>query len=74
MEAIKKAVAFAPGNPIFAHILDLQKQGRWDEKWIPRIAKQGWIVVTSDRGKKGGKKKGAKLPLVCKMNNVTISS
>jgi PIN like domain len=55
----------------FTHILDFQKQGVLDEEWIPRIAKEGgWIVVTSDRGRRGPKK-GAKLPIVCKRHGVT---
>ncbi|NQT37489.1 MAG: hypothetical protein HQ581_08375 [Planctomycetes bacterium] len=46
-------------------------EGIWDEVWIPEAAKEGWIVISADRGKKGGRKKGEKLPRVCRDFQVT---
>jgi len=40
-----------------------------DNAWIPKIAGQGWIVISADRGK--GKKRGGKLPMICQANGVT---
>jgi len=46
-------------------------EGIWDEVWIPEAAKEGWIIISADRGKKGGCKKGEKLPRVCRDVQVT---
>ena len=36
------------------HVRSLYGEGVWDEVWVPKIAKEGWIVISADRGKKGG--------------------
>ena len=41
-----------------------------DDVWVPKIAPEGWIVVTGDSGK-GGTGKGEKLPFVCAKSGVT---
>jgi len=46
-------------------------EGIWDEVWIPEAAEEGWIVISADRGRKGGRKKGEKLPRVCRNYGVT---
>ncbi len=53
-----------------SHVLDFQAQGVRDEDWIPRIANEGWIVISGDRGR-GGMKKGEPLPRVCLKYGVT---
>lgn len=71
MDLLRKSIiALSVDEPEFAHVLDFQKQGEFDDVWIPRIAQDDWIVVTSDRGRRG-KKNGKKLPLVCKQHQVT---
>jgi hypothetical protein len=53
-----------------AHIFDRYNSGDWDEKWLPELEKD-WLVITADRGKRGGVKKGQKLPSVCKSLGIT---
>lgn len=57
-------------RPELRHILEFQQQGVWDEQWIPRVASEGWILITADRGKKGSKK-GEKLPRLCVRHRIT---
>lgn len=52
------------------HLFDLGLGGQWDEVWIPKIADQGWIVISADRGM-GGIKKGQPFPRVCLQYGVT---
>ncbi len=58
-----------PGEPTLFHLSDLDLLGQLDEEWIPKIAADGWIVVTSDAGKKG--LKGGKLPRLCREHKIT---
>lgn len=51
-------------HPQIGHVLEFQREGVWDDEWIPERAKEGWILISQDRGK-GGTKKGAKLPHLC---------
>ena len=44
------------------HCLDFQKQGIPDEQWIPEMARNRFMVITADRGKRTN---GKKLPLLC---------
>jgi len=55
-------------KPVIAHLLDYFAAGVTDAMWIPKVATEGWIVVSGDRGKKSG---GAKLPEVCAAHAVT---
>jgi hypothetical protein len=52
----------------FCHVLDFQKQGVPDTEWVPRIASEGYIVVSGDGGKRCGR---AKLPRICAAHKVT---
>ena len=36
--------------------------------WIPEVAKDGWVIITGDRGKKGKK---PKLPVICLHYKIT---
>ena len=75
VDALKKLLEFAEpeSSALLQHKLTFHGHGPgvWDEVWIPEAAKEGWIVVSSDRGKRGGKKKGEKLPRVCIAHGVT---
>lgn len=50
------------------HVLDFQGEGETDDKWVPRLAVEDWIVVSCDRGKQFG---GPKLPALCQHFKVT---
>jgi hypothetical protein len=52
------------------HVLDFQKQGIWDEVWVPQIKSEGRIVITGDGGR-GGVSKGEKLPRLCARYGIT---
>lgn len=55
----------------FQSVSDFRKgPGVHDEIWVPRLEKQGCIILTSDRGR-GGKGKGEKLPLLCRRHGIT---
>ena len=56
--------------PEIKHILEFQEQGGLDEDWIPRMASEGWVLITADRGKKM-RGKGEKLPRLCVKYGVT---
>ncbi|MHB1421905.1 MAG: PIN-like domain-containing protein [Gemmataceae bacterium] len=71
LDAVATYLAASEQKPDLSHVLDFQQQGIFDETWIPRIAAEGWIVITADRGKRGGRSKGEKLPFVCQQFGVT---
>jgi hypothetical protein len=75
MDALAALVRFAEAESraVVEHKLRFHGDppGIWDEVWIPKAGKEGWIIISADRGKKGGTKKGDKLPRVCRANNVT---
>jgi len=50
------------------HLFKFAKASEKDEVWIPRIAPGGWLVVSTDRGKRCG---GKKLPAICREHKVT---
>lgn len=68
---LKSVLATAPEKPCLRHILEFQSQGVHDEVWLPRISKDGWIIVTADRGRQGRTGKGEKLPVLCRQYDVT---
>ena len=57
-------------TPNCAHLCDFFASGTLDNDWIPQIATEGgWIVITSDAGRKTNK--GGKLPRLCKEFGIT---
>jgi hypothetical protein len=71
MESMFQIIAAStadPEKPEFRHIVDHQKQGALDADWVPKVASEGWIVITADRGKRCG---GAKLPQLCRLHGIT---
>lgn len=50
---------------------DLEYEGEKDEDWIPKIAGQGWVLITGDRGRRPKSNTGEKLPIVCKACGIT---
>jgi len=75
MDALVGVVRFA--EPEFSAVLEHKLNfhghgpGIWDEQWIPQAAPEDWIIISTDRGKKGGKKKGEKLPRLCVTFGIT---
>lgn len=67
MEELQKLV---PGTPQFAHISDFFQQGTPDNVWIPQVAQEGWIVVSTDRGR-NRPTYGGKLPVLCQESKIT---
>jgi hypothetical protein len=51
-----------------AHVLDFYEPGTPDPEWLPRLAEEGWIVITADRAKRSG---GPKLPFLCAQLGIT---
>ncbi|MGE5611222.1 MAG: hypothetical protein ACM359_18375 [Bacillota bacterium] len=68
VERLAGLLTVFPEKPAISHVLDLYAQGRPDDEWIPKVAKEGWIVVSGDRARRYG---GAKLPRICAQLNVT---
>lgn len=52
-----------------AHLATIQQSGKSDDEWIPEIAEKGYVVITTDRGKKPSR--GGKLPFLCRKHGVT---
>ena len=60
-EALRKLIGFHRHQVGVIHIFDRFPPGTHDEQWVPAIAKENWIVVSVDRGKRPG----PKLPRLC---------
>lgn len=69
-EAFGQFLKFCPEIEETKHLIDMQK-GAQDDEWVPVIAKDGWIIISTDRGRKGTKGRGERLPIVCKRHNIT---
>jgi hypothetical protein len=67
MEELKQQLL--PDDPLFAHLTDFFSSGTPDSEWIPKLAKDGWIVISTDGAKK--KNRGGKLPEICKSMGIT---
>jgi len=73
MDAIHGVVKLGPLRPLeMRHVLEYQRPGTPDSKWIPALAADGnWIVLTSDSGKSGRGGLAEKLPLLCLKHSVS---
>ncbi len=70
MDTLLRLLEFGEDEVELKHIRDFQLNGIPDEQWIPEVAaKEGWVVITADRGKKGGATE--KLPRICAQHGVT---
>ena len=66
LEPIRSLAWLDPRDIEIEHVLSFQQPGVHDDKWIPGIAEEGWLVITSDRGGRGNSQsKGRKLTRVC---------
>ena len=68
VKALSAILHFHPSKPLFKSLLEYYESGTLDPEWIKGIAEDGWVVITSDRGKKSG---GDKLPRLCRKYQVT---
>jgi len=69
LDAVKAILGFSALDADVAHVVQLYGAGTLDDVWIPRAASEGWIIVTTDRGKQ--KSRGGKLPELCKRYRLT---
>jgi hypothetical protein len=58
-------------KPEVRHVLQLAPAGTRDEDWIPKIASEGWTVISADGGRWPRKNKGEKLPRLCANHKIT---
>jgi len=67
--AIGQLLAFYRPAPKVMHLIDFEGQeGTDDRKWIPKLSEGGWVVISSDMGRK---KRDARLPAICRMAGIT---
>lgn len=57
-----------PETPVIKHVLDYFQSGSSDAEWIPQVAREDFIVISFDRGRRYG---GPKLPQICAEYGVT---
>jgi hypothetical protein len=74
---LSELVAMGRGEkPEIRHVLEFAPAGTRDEDWIPKLAPEGWTVITSDGGRTPNKKRGEKPPRLrarCAVTHVLIS-
>lgn len=58
---------------VLRSVVKYQRDGVPDKEWIPKIAAEGgWIIISSDRGKRNKREKfDEKLPYLCRSHRVT---
>ena len=49
-------------NQDFATYWKSRRQGTHDEEWVPKLATEGWTVITADGGRTPNRNRGEKLP------------
>jgi hypothetical protein len=64
---INKMLSWDTPIPTIHHLTNYFKPGELDPDWIPKVASEGWIILTADRGRKGKDK----LPSICLAYKVT---
>jgi hypothetical protein len=64
---INKMLSWDTPAPTIHHLTNYFTPGALDPDWIPKVAGEGWIILTADRGKKGKDK----LPSICSAYKVT---
>ncbi len=67
--ALRAFLAPTEESAVIKHLLELHKPGTLDDVWLPEAAKDGWIILTGDRGKRASK--GSKLPRLCRLLGIT---
>src|SRR5580698_7808858 len=64
---INRMLSWDTSPHVVEHLFHYVKDGAKDPDWIPKVAGEGWIILTGDRGKKGKDK----LPAICLTYKVT---
>ena len=67
VEALKQVVAFSREAVEVRHIRELRHGGKADAEWVPKVKQGGWLVISSDRGRRSG----PKLPQLCRAYGIT---
>jgi hypothetical protein len=65
--SINQMLSWDSPPPTIHHLTNYFVPGERDPSWIPKIADEGWIILTADRGRKGKDK----LPGICVAYRVT---
>lgn len=72
VDCIAQLSAMGKGEkPEIRHLFEFAPSGTRDEDWIPKLADENWLVLTTDGGRKPNKKRGEKLPRICARLGVT---
>jgi hypothetical protein len=64
---INQMLSWDTPKPTIHHLTNYFVPGTLDPDWIPKIAQEGWMVMTADRGKNGKHK----LPAICATYQIT---
>lgn len=72
VDGLSRLVAMGGGEkPTVSHLFEFAPPGTRDEVWLPKLAVEGWTVITADRGSTANKMRGEKLPRLCARHGVT---
>lgn len=72
MEQLKSLIEQSSTESVdFKHLLEFQQQGVEDKDWLPQKAKEGWVLITADRGRPTGSQQGGNLPRLCRTYQMT---
>jgi PIN domain-containing protein len=66
-QEIQRLLSWDEPAPTIHHLFDYFQSGIKDPVWIPKVKDEGWMILTSDRGKKGRHK----LPHICAHYKIT---
>jgi hypothetical protein len=73
VEELRRTIHLPEGSRL-EHLLGLyQQQNILDEIWVPRIAQEGWMVLSADRGKRCGGEKLPKLLVQYEIRHILVS-
>jgi hypothetical protein len=64
---MNRMLSWDTSKPTIHHLTNYFRPGELDPDWIPKVAGEGWMVLTADRGRKGKDK----LPSICASYKVT---
>lgn len=67
VDRINGLVSLESEPSTLAHLCDKFAPGTCDSIWLPKVAEEGWTIITSDRGKNGR----VKLPDICLRLSIT---
>jgi hypothetical protein len=67
MESMRNMLNWDSPAPTIHHLTSYFVPGEADDVWIPKIAGDGWMILTGDKGSRGR----AKLPKICRQYKIT---